>query len=47
MISAQASSSTLVENLATHDKNTEQTYNESIKIKETKEIEKIERQKLN
>jgi hypothetical protein len=28
-------------------KNTEQTCNENTKIKETKEMEKIERQKLN
>jgi hypothetical protein len=28
-------------------KNTEQACNENIKIKETKEMEKIERQKLN
>jgi hypothetical protein len=37
LINDDASSSTLVDNLATHDKkNTEQTCNENIKIKEKK-----------
>jgi len=45
LINGEASSSTLVENLATKKPN--KICNENIKIKETKEMEKIERQKLN
>jgi hypothetical protein len=48
LINGEASSSTLVENLATNDKKKpNKICNENIKIKETKEMEKIERQKLN